>query len=170
MAEFNEFKEKIMSTIGAVADVAKDAAQKTADTAKGAARIAKLTMEIGSDKDTVAKAYSELGKLYYEKHRDDAEGFFSQIVQEITVTKEQMAAREDEIEEIKANMKDRGYDGIDVDFEDVVAQDEADEAIPTVDDEDIAQPEPVVAEYAATEEPTVEEAVDEEAAPEKPAE
>ena len=102
MASFNELREKLKDTLNAVADTTKDFASKTADKAKDAARIAKLSVEINGVKDTIKKAYLEIGKLYYEMHRDDPDGFFAQLCDEVTVANANIAAKEAEIAELKA--------------------------------------------------------------------
>lgn len=103
MANFNEIKEKVMGTLGVVADATKDIANKTADKAKAAARMAKLAVEINGEKDTVKKAYLEIGKLYYELHRDDPDGFFAQLCDEVSIANASIAAKEAEIAELKAS-------------------------------------------------------------------
>ena len=106
MASFNELREKLKDTLNVVADTTKELANKTADKAKSAARIAKLSMEINGEKDTIKKAYLEIGKLYYEMHRDDPDGFFAQLCDEVTVANANIAAKEAEIAELKAGNED----------------------------------------------------------------
>ena len=103
MADVNEIKEKVMNTLEMVADSAKELAGKAADKAKSAARIAKLSMEINAEKDTIKKAYLEIGKLYYEMNRDNPDGFFAQLCDEVTVANAEIAAKEAEIAELKEN-------------------------------------------------------------------
>ena len=118
MAEFNEIKERVLSTIGTVADMTKDAAAKTADKAKSLAKIAKITVGINSDKETVKKAYAEIGKLYYEKHGSNPDGFFSQLCSEVSEANIRIEEKEREIAIIKADMNDKeNFDGIEVEFE-----------------------------------------------------
>ncbi len=107
MADVNEIKEKVISTLGMVADSAKELAEKAADKAKSAARIAKLSMEINGEKDSIKKAYLEIGKLYYEMNRDNPDGFFAQLCDEITVANAEIAAKEAEI----AELKEKGLSG-----------------------------------------------------------
>lgn len=101
MADFTEIKEKVLSALETVADSTKELAGKAADKAKSAARIAKLSMEINAEKDTIKKAYLEIGKLYYEMHRDNPDGFFAQLCDEITVANAEIEAKEAEIAELK---------------------------------------------------------------------
>ena len=129
MADFNEIKEKVMNTLEMVADSTKELAGKAADKAKSAARIAKLTMEINSEKDTIKKAYLEIGKLYYEMNRDNPEGFFAQLCDEVTVANAEIAAKEAEIAELKENGIGGAQDNVEVEItEDECGCEEAEEA------------------------------------------
>lgn len=123
MADFNDFKEKMLVTLGKVADTTKDLAEKTADAAKASGRIAKLSMDIASEKDNMKKTYIEIGKLYYDTHKDDPEGFFIQLCEEITLSKENIAAKDAEIEALKGEKC--GEDDIEIEFEEVVAEEES---------------------------------------------
>ncbi len=109
MADFTEIKEKVISALGTVADSTRELAGRAADKAKSAARIAKLSMEINAEKDTIKKAYLEIGKLYYEMHRDNPDGFFAQLCDEITVAGAEIEAKEAEI----AELKEHGIGGAD---------------------------------------------------------
>ena len=59
-----EFFDKLSETI---VSAGKDVGQK----AKDVSEIAKLKMDIRSKEDFVEKQYAELGKAYYEKHKDE---------------------------------------------------------------------------------------------------
>lgn len=126
MADMNEFKDRVFSTIENMADKTKAFAFAAADKAKEMGRIAKLTVEINGEKDAMKKAYVEIGKLYFETHRNDPDGFFIQLCDEISVSMESIAAKEAEIVELKASISDfsGGCGDVDVEFESVVAGDE----------------------------------------------
>jgi hypothetical protein len=115
MADINEIKERVMDTLGSVADVTRDLAAKAAEKARQGARIAKLTVEIGNEKDNMKKAYMEIGKLYYETRKDEPGGFFGQLCDEITMAIENIADKETEIAELKSRIKD--FDGGDIEVE-----------------------------------------------------
>ena len=121
MADINEIRDKVFSKIGAMADVTKDAAAKTADRAKNMARIAKLSVDITGEKDTIKKAYAEIGKLYYESHRNDPEGIFAQLCEEVTLSVDSISMKEAQIAEIKESFSDKDSE-IEVEFEEVVAK------------------------------------------------
>ena len=118
---FNDIMDKVRDTIGTVADRTKDIAGVVADKAKDTTRIAKLNFEISGERDTIKKAYIEIGKLYYENHKDNPDGFFAQLCSEIDLAMERIREKEDEIAALKA-AGDCG--DIDVEFENVVAESE----------------------------------------------
>ena len=139
--EFSEIKDKVLATISQAAGGAKDLAGKAsggarniagtaADKAKSGARIAKLSMDAASAREEVKKTYLEIGKLYYDTHKDDPEGFFVQLFEEVRLAEEDIAAKEAEIADLKASFKDNTPDitvevSEDGDFEEVVEQAEA---------------------------------------------
>ncbi len=127
MADMNELKERVVSTLENVADKTMAFAAIAADKAKAMARMAKLTVEINGEKDAMKKAYIEIGKLYYETHREDPDGFFAQLCEEITLAGENIAAKEAEITVLKASFSDfsdLGGGSVDVEFENVAAESE----------------------------------------------
>lgn len=125
MAEFYDLKEKVMSTLGAVADMTKGAAVKTADAAKNMTRIAKLSVEVGSEKDTIKKAYAEIGKIYYDLHKDAPDDLFAQLCEEITLTLKNIEAKEAEIAELKVTSDRNENSDIEVEFEEITEDDYA---------------------------------------------
>lgn len=124
MFDFNSLKSKVMDSISKAADTTKDFADKATDKAKDVSRMTKLSFEINSEKDVIRKAYSEIGKLYYETHKDDPEGVFIQLCDEVTLATENIAAKEAEIAELKSNSGDDD-DSIVVEFEEIVEEAEA---------------------------------------------
>lgn len=61
---------------GTIASVSRDATQK----AKDLSEIAKIRMDIHSKQDYIAKLYQEMGKAYYEKHKNDNEPKYGQVM------------------------------------------------------------------------------------------
>lgn len=122
--DFNDIKEKVKETIDVMADTTKDVAYRAADKAKTMSRIAKLSLEINGEKDSIKKAYVEIGKLYYETHKDDPDGFFVQLCDEITMAMKSISEKEAEIADLKT--KDSSDDGIDVEFEEIITETEED--------------------------------------------
>ncbi len=123
MAGFNDFMDKAGAFASMAAEKAKDLASVAAAKTKQVSRIAKLNMDISGEKDTIRKAYTELGRLYYEAHGAAPDAAFAQSCQEIDVAKEKIAAMEEEIAQLKQEI---GEDAAaqDADFEAVVDQTE----------------------------------------------
>lgn len=84
-----EFFEKLGD---AITGMGRDVSQKVTD----ATEIAKLRMDIRSKEESVRKQYLEIGRQYYELHKDDSEPLF----EEVTLIKETL----EKIEELKAQI------------------------------------------------------------------
>ena len=78
------FFDKLSETI---ANASKDVSQK----AKDLSGTAKLTMDIHTKEDQVQKMYAQIGKLYFETHKDDEPAEYEQMSQ----IKEALAVIED---------------------------------------------------------------------------
>ena len=127
MSDFNELKGAIFNTLGTVAGKTRGFAEKAADKAKDVGRIAKLNMELGAEKDTIEKAYLEIGKLYYETHKNSPDGFFVQLCDEITLANDNMSKILSELDDLKASLGSKGGD-IEVEFTEVTVDEPAEKA------------------------------------------
>lgn len=78
------FFDKLSETL---TNASKDVSQK----AKDLSGVAKLTMDIHTKEDQVQKMYAQIGKLYFESHKDDDPTEYVQMEQ----IKEMLAAIED---------------------------------------------------------------------------
>lgn len=76
---YNDFKDSLLGTFNFVAEKVLDLADTAADTAKSGHQIAKLLLDKRKEESAVDKAYNQLGKLYYDLYRDDAEGAFADL-------------------------------------------------------------------------------------------
>jgi len=123
MADINEIKGAVLNTLGTVAGFTRDFAEKAADKAKDVAHIAKLNMELSSEKDNIQKAYLEIGKLYYETRKDSPDGFFVQLCDEISLANENISSILSELEDLKAGVVSKP-DDIEVEFTEVVVEEE----------------------------------------------
>ena len=145
--KFNGLKDKLLSALGQTADSvkdfagkagdtvkdfaekagdgAKDLAEKTADKAKTGGRIAKLTMDVSTEKERMKKAFIEVGRLYYDLHKDAPESCFEQLCEELAISDARIAEMEAEIAELKAAFRSKEDTDITVEFEEVVEQEEA---------------------------------------------
>ena len=110
MADINDLKDTLLSTLGTVAEKTRSFAGKAADKAKDVTKIAKLNMEMGAEKDNVQKAYLEIGKLYYEMHKNEPDSFFVQLCDEITLANESLSRLRVELDDLKAGLTAKGVD------------------------------------------------------------
>ena len=111
-------KDVLTDTISTVADKVLDLADAAADTAKSGQQIAKLYMEKKKEETALEDAYKELGKLYYELHKQDADGVLADLCMEIENTLVN-------IEDITAEI-DALKEAADADIEDITDLDDDD--------------------------------------------
>ena len=81
--DFNHLKDILSSVVGTVSVKGKEFAEVAVDKTKAAGRVAKASLELTAEKETLKKAYAELGQAYYENCREGAEGVFQQLCEEI---------------------------------------------------------------------------------------
>ncbi len=117
--------DSLMDTITNLRERGAEYANVAMDKTRDAARLAKLTVALTSEKDALKKAYIELGKAYYEEHHSDAEGLYAQLVEEVDAVNARIEEMQSEIDSLKGSF----HGSEDASFEDVVAQDEGDEDI-----------------------------------------
>ncbi len=79
-----------------------DAGQGAAQQAKIVADIAKLTGMISERKKRVAQLYVEVGKLYYERHKDDPEAEEPDRIREITTLTEEIAKARKTVKQLQS--------------------------------------------------------------------
>lgn len=94
-------KDVLTDTISTVADKVLDLADAAADTAKVGQQIAKLYVEKKKEESALEDAYKELGKLYYELHKTDADGVLADLCMEIENTLVNIEDINSEIEALK---------------------------------------------------------------------
>lgn len=104
MADFNNLKGAVLSTLGNVAGKTRDFAEKAADKAKDVTKLAKLNLELNSAKEALEKTYAEIGKLYYDTRKNDPDSFFVQLCEEVTISNENIARLQIELDELKAGV------------------------------------------------------------------
>ena len=68
------FFDKLSETL---TNASKDVSQK----AKDLSGVAKLTMDIHTKEDQVQKLYAQIGKLYFEEHKDEEAAVYEQMAQ-----------------------------------------------------------------------------------------
>lgn len=123
--DFKAFTDKAANATATAAGKVKDFTLLAADRAKKAGRAAKLNMEIHNQKDIIKKNYLEIGKLYYETRKDNPEGFFVQLCQEVSAAEAAIAEAEAEIAAMKT---EESAPAEDADFEVVAEEAPAPEA------------------------------------------
>lgn len=135
-----DYKDIITGTLKNLAGKVKDVAESStvrgiyehgAERAKSYGAIAKLSLEISGDTEELRRAYTEIGKLYFEQARENPEGFFAPLFAQVEEINARIHANEDAISEIKAQIEAENEADINVefgDFEDVVDSTAADGA------------------------------------------
>ncbi|MCD7841497.1 MAG: hypothetical protein LUG56_03410, partial [Lachnospiraceae bacterium] len=81
---------------------------------KDTASVAKLKVSISAKEKEIKDSYTEIGKAYYEAHKDAQEDVYDSFIALINAKNEEIAAINEEISEIQANSAD------DVDITDTV--------------------------------------------------
>ena len=83
MSFWNDLGEKVQSGSKIVAEKAKTGGKAVADKAKELSQIASLKAQIASEENVINKNYKELGKAYYEAHKDEEEFTYSEYMTNI---------------------------------------------------------------------------------------
>lgn len=124
LGNLENLKETLTDTLSTVADKVLDFADSAADNAKIGQQIAKLFVEKKKEESALEDAYKELGKLYYDMHKTEAEGVLADLCMEIENTLINIEDITAEIEALKS--------ANDVDLDDLeeihITMDEAEEA------------------------------------------
>lgn len=112
---FDDLKSTLLNTFNFVAEKVLDLADTAADTAKTGHGIAKLLIEKKKAEAYLEDVYVQMGKLYYDLHKDDADGVFGDLCGEVADTLETLENIENEITDLKENMSGE-MDEIEVEF------------------------------------------------------
>ena len=133
-----DYKEMLTGAIKNIAGIVKDAAEATGvkevyeqgiERTKSYGAIAKLTVEINNDEEELNRVYREIGRLYYEDHKDDPEGFYASLFSQVDALTGAINEKNEEIEDLKENVGFSAKASIEVEignFDDVVDSTEAD--------------------------------------------
>ena len=124
MADYKDIiSGTINSIVGKVKEVAESGAvhdiyENGANRAKSYGRIAKLALELNGENEELKRVYTEIGRLYYEQAKDAPEGFFAPLFAQAEEICGRIAAKEDEINSLKADIAAAtGCDDADIDVE-----------------------------------------------------
>lgn len=135
-----DYKDIITGTLKNLAGKVKDVAESNtvrglyehgAERAKSYGAMAKLSLEISGDMEELKRAYTEIGKLYFEQARENPEGFFAPLFAQVEEINARIHANEEAISDIKAQIEAENAADIDVEvgsFDDVVDSTAADGA------------------------------------------
>jgi len=130
------YKDIFTGTLNSIVNKVKDAAEtgsvrevyeQGASRAKAYAKIAKLTLEMNGEGEELKRIYTEIGKLYYEEAKGEALGFYAPLFSQVEERQQTVAAKQAEIDAIKAEFAPGEEADIDVEiteYEDVVSHDE----------------------------------------------
>lgn len=138
MSDYNDLIKSLKAAAGGFADIAKDlagaAGDKARDLAGGAgekakalARLAKLSMELNTERDNLNDAYAEVGKLYFETADKTNPGeMYVRAFDRVMLSMAAIERMETELTELRASLNEGA--GEDADFEDIVTAAEAEAA------------------------------------------
>lgn len=134
MSDYSDLIRSLKAAAGGFADIAKDlagaAGDKARDLAGGAgekakalARLAKLTMELSSERDSLNEAYAEVGKLYFETaDKTDPGEMYVRAFDRVMLSLAAIERMETELTELRAALNEGAAE--EADFEDVVTASE----------------------------------------------
>ena len=105
MANFDEIKQKTEETAEHIAAKSIELARSAAEKTKLVARISKLNADVISEKDALRRAYLDLGKLYYEKFKDEPDDVLADNCRRIASSLAVISQCRDEIDQCKAALK-----------------------------------------------------------------
>lgn len=97
----SDLEKTVNSAAAGVGILARGAAKAT----RRMARTAKLNLVIADERKNINRLYTEVGRLYYEAHRDDPEGFFVNLFQKIDASMEAVAVMETELENLRNEIR-----------------------------------------------------------------
>ena len=118
-----DYKSILKGTISSVANKAKqyvesgalkDTYDKGSTAAKCYASIAKLTLQINGELEEQKKVFIEIGRLYYDEHRNAPDGRYAQLFEELDAMDEKIEAMREELEAAKAAVEAAKASGADV--------------------------------------------------------
>ena len=93
-----ELIDTIVKTISGVS-------QTTIKKGKDVKNIAKLNLTISDEERKIDRNYMEIGRLFYEMHKDDCEKEFAELIVSIDESKEKIKQCNEEIKELKGIIK-----------------------------------------------------------------
>lgn len=71
--------------------------------AKHAGRMARLTVALSAEQETLQCAYTEIGRHYYESRCDGSDPLLTQLCAEVRASSQRIAAMQSEMDALRAN-------------------------------------------------------------------
>jgi len=103
MANYDDLKRKAKDALDTFTDASMDAYKVAEEKTRVLAKKTKLRAGIVNDKATIRRLSVELGTKYHEKYKDDENAEFRQLCEEISCAHGRIAAKEEEIANLKKN-------------------------------------------------------------------
>jgi hypothetical protein len=100
MANFDNLKDKAKDTIDSVADFTQDTAKKAETTAKAIALRIKLTTKITQERTIIRRNHIDIGKKYYDLHKDSPDESLKVNCDLITKSLENIKDMEAQLEDL----------------------------------------------------------------------
>lgn len=119
-------KIKVVAQSGKV----RDAYDRGSTTAKCYANIAKLNVRINGELEEQKKVFVEIGRLYFDQHRNDPEDYFVPLFEELEAMDEKIEGLRAELYDAKASIAAARERDIEVEVVDFVPDEAADESAP----------------------------------------
>ena len=127
MASIDELKRKTKDAIDAIADVSMEAYKLAEGKTVELAKRAKLSSEIAREKSHIRRIRSELGKQYFELHRENPIESLAPLCEEMSAAYARIKAKRQELEDFINNCE----------FEDPFEDEVTDDDIEDDEDDDI---------------------------------
>ena len=127
MANMDELKRKTRDAIDAIADVSKEAYKLAECKTVVLAKRAKINSEIAREKSQVRRLRSELGKQYFELHKDNPIEPLAPLCEEMSAAYTRIKAKRQELEDFINSC----------DFEDPFDDELTDDSADDAEDDDI---------------------------------
>ncbi|MGM9615527.1 MAG: hypothetical protein ACI3W7_08375 [Oscillospiraceae bacterium] len=96
-----DLKRKVGTVTGAAVRKARRLVSSATGKKTHVRRIARLNVEISAERDGIKRAYAEIGKLYYETHREAPDDYFIRLCQDIDRSMAAISSMEAEIMQLK---------------------------------------------------------------------
>ncbi len=99
-----------MELIDTIVKTLSEVSQTTIKKGKDVKNIAKLNLTISDEERKIEKNYIEIGRLFYEMHKDDCEKEFAELIISIDDSKDKIKQCNEDIKELKGIIKCPGCD------------------------------------------------------------